>query len=110
MSHKPSGHNTIESDVEPQEDDDDISQEDDDVDEVKSNDGVECEKEFDFTVSSRSSHDRMDDPSLTMSPFNDLLFKGKLMPIEPSSIKFNPSEDAQATSAHLMFFWTKVVN
>ncbi|KAI5329058.1 PREDICTED: probable membrane-associated kinase [Prunus dulcis] len=90
QTHKPSGQSMDETDVEHQEDDDDDSSEEDDE---ESDDGVDGEREFNFTVSSGSSHDRTDDPTLTLSPSDDLFFKGKLVPIEPSSIEFNPSEE-----------------
>jgi hypothetical protein len=51
----------------------------------------EEEREFNFTLSSGSSNDRAD-PNLSLSPFDDLFFKGRLMSIEPSSLIFNPSE------------------
>ncbi|PQQ05836.1 putative membrane-associated kinase regulator 2 [Prunus yedoensis var. nudiflora] len=90
QTHKPSGHNTDETYVEHQEDDDDDSSEEDDE---EFDDGVDGEREFNFTVSSGSSHDRTDDTTLTLSPSDDLFFKGKLVPIEPSSIELNPSEE-----------------
>lgn len=90
QTHKASGHNTDDTDVEHQEDDDDDSSEEDDE---ESDDGVDGEREFNFTVSSGSSHDRTDDTTLTLSPSDDLFFKGKLVPIEPSSIELNPSEE-----------------
>ncbi|GAV85090.1 hypothetical protein CFOL_v3_28529 [Cephalotus follicularis] len=46
------------------------------------------ERGFKFTLSSNSSNDRTD-PNLTLSPSDDLFFKGRLVPIEPS---FNNSE------------------
>jgi hypothetical protein len=51
----------------------------------------EEEREFNFTLSSGSSNDRAD-PNLSLSPSDDLFFKGRLVPIEPSSLVFNPSE------------------
>ncbi|KAM5572315.1 putative membrane-associated kinase regulator 2 [Rosa sericea] len=66
-------------------DGEDDESDDDDVD-VDGEEG-----EFNFTVSSGSSNDHTD-PNLSMSPSDDLFFKGKLVPIEPSSIVFNPSE------------------
>jgi hypothetical protein len=44
-----------------------------------------------FTLSSGSSNDRAD-LNLSLSPSDDLFFKGRLVPIEPSSLVFNPSE------------------
>ncbi|XVF52997.1 hypothetical protein PTKIN_Ptkin05aG0062900 [Pterospermum kingtungense] len=56
----------------------------DDVD-VKSDDGCsDGEREFNFTLSSGSSNDRSD-PNLTLSPSDDLFFKGRLVPIEPNT-------------------------
>ncbi|KAJ6426528.1 hypothetical protein OIU84_022179 [Salix udensis] len=53
--------------------------EDDDMDE---------EREIDFTLSSASSNDRSD-LNLALSPSDDLFFKGRLVPIEPSSLEPN---------------------
>lgn len=64
--------NESEEDEEEEEDDDD-------------------EREFNFTLSSGSSNDRAD-PNLSLSPSDDLFFKGRLVPIEPSSLAFNPAE------------------
>ncbi|KAK3227920.1 hypothetical protein Dsin_007782 [Dipteronia sinensis] len=52
------------------------------------------EREFNFTISSNSSggNDDRTDPNLTLSPSDDLFFKGRLVPIEPSSLVFNPAE------------------
>ncbi|XP_004300837.1 PREDICTED: probable membrane-associated kinase regulator 2 [Fragaria vesca subsp. vesca] len=58
--------------------------EDDESDDVDGEEG-----EFNFAVSSGSSNDRTD-PNLTMSPTDDLFFKGKLVPIEPDV--FNSAE------------------
>ncbi|XVE64762.1 hypothetical protein DITRI_Ditri07aG0127800 [Diplodiscus trichospermus] len=56
----------------------------DDVD-AKSDDGCsDGEREFNFTLSSGSSNDRSD-PNLTLSPSDDLFFKGKLVPVEPNT-------------------------
>ncbi|GKV27008.1 hypothetical protein SLEP1_g36218 [Rubroshorea leprosula] len=50
------------------------------------------EREFNFTLSSGSSNDRSD-PSLALSPSDDLFFKGRLVPIEPnSSLDSKPSQ------------------
>ncbi|KAL5551963.1 hypothetical protein UlMin_002139 [Ulmus minor] len=43
----------------------------------------ENEREFNFTVDSCSGDDRVD-PNLSLSPSDDLFFKGKLVPIESS--------------------------
>ncbi|KAK1587275.1 hypothetical protein Q3G72_011313 [Acer saccharum] len=52
------------------------------------------EREFNFTISSNSSggNDDRTDSNLTLSPSDDLFFKGRLVPIEPSSIDFNSAE------------------
>ncbi|KAK2664174.1 hypothetical protein Ddye_002748 [Dipteronia dyeriana] len=52
------------------------------------------EREFNFTISSNSSggNDERTDPNLTLSPSDDLFFKGRLVPIEPSSLVFNSAE------------------
>ncbi|KAK4844678.1 hypothetical protein QYF36_023092 [Acer negundo] len=52
------------------------------------------EREFNFTISSNSSggNDDRTDPNLTLSPSDDLFFKGRLVPIEPSSLVFNSAE------------------
>ncbi|KAJ0049650.1 hypothetical protein Pint_15078 [Pistacia integerrima] len=71
---------------------DDVDSEDDDGNEVE----VEEESEFKFTISSNSSGSNNDnertDPNLTLSPSDDLFFKGRLVPIEPSSLVFNSNE------------------
>ena len=77
--------------------DEDVRQEDDSGgDDEESDDSEDGEGEFNFTFSSGSSQDRTDDPNLTLSPSDDLFFKGKLVPIEPSSIEFNPSEESNS--------------
>ncbi|XP_057510121.1 probable membrane-associated kinase regulator 2 [Actinidia eriantha] len=75
-----------EEDEQEREDDGDEEREDngdeergDDID----SDG-ENEREFDFTISSGSSGDHTD-PNATLSPSDDLFFKGQLVPIEPST-------------------------
>ncbi|KAF2313394.1 hypothetical protein GH714_010742 [Hevea brasiliensis] len=66
----------------------DISEEDNEDDDGEDTDG---ETEFNFTLSSGSSNDRMDQ-NLTLSPSDDLFFKGRLVPIEPSSLVLNGLE------------------
>jgi hypothetical protein len=51
----------------------------------------EDEREFNFMLSSGSSNDRAD-PNLSLSPSDDLFFKGRLVPIEPFFI-------------FILFFW-----
>ncbi|KAJ7944980.1 Membrane-associated kinase regulator [Quillaja saponaria] len=65
------------------------SEEDEDVDD--DTDGGEGEREFNFTLSSCSSNERTDH-NLTLSPADDLFFKGSLLPIEPSSLVLNSTE------------------
>lgn len=68
---------------------DDVVTSDDDDDE--DDDGTDGEREFDFTLSSGSSNDRTDH-NLALSPSDDLFFKGRLVPIESSSLVFNGAE------------------
>ncbi|XVF51402.1 hypothetical protein PTKIN_Ptkin04bG0182500 [Pterospermum kingtungense] len=72
----------IDEESEDQKDDVDTKTDDDDDDD---DDGCsDGEREFNFTLSSGSSNDRSD-PNLTLSPSDDLFFKGRLVPIEPNS-------------------------
>ncbi|KAM4123278.1 hypothetical protein ACB094_01G147600 [Castanea mollissima] len=76
---------------EEEDEDEDDEEEDDEFD-----DGGGDEREFKFTLSSGSGSgssnvDRAD-PNLSLSPSDDLFFKGRLVPIEPSTLVFNPSE------------------
>ncbi|KAA8520889.1 hypothetical protein F0562_011562 [Nyssa sinensis] len=66
---------------------------DEDRDDDIESDGTdgENERDFKFTLSSGSSGDRTD-PNVSLSPSDDLFFKGRLVPIEPSSIVCNGSE------------------
>ncbi|XP_042479535.1 probable membrane-associated kinase regulator 2 [Macadamia integrifolia] len=63
----------------------------DEEDDGDSSTGTDGEKEFNFRVSSESSGGRTD-PNLSLSPSDDLFFKGRLVPFEPSSLDFNSSE------------------
>ncbi|XWS50023.1 hypothetical protein CRYUN_Cryun12cG0052900 [Craigia yunnanensis] len=64
--------------------DEESEDQNDDVD-TKSDDGCsDGEREFNFTFSSGSSNDHSD-PNLTLSPSDDMFFKGRLVPIEPNS-------------------------
>ncbi|KAJ7952238.1 Membrane-associated kinase regulator [Quillaja saponaria] len=65
------------------------SEEDEDVED--DSDGCDGEREFNFTVSTGSGNDRADQ-NLTLSPSEDLFFKGKLVSIEPSSQVLNSTE------------------
>ncbi|KAJ6712558.1 MEMBRANE-ASSOCIATED KINASE REGULATOR 2-RELATED [Salix purpurea] len=56
-------------------------------DEVEDED-MDEEREIGFTLSSASSNDRSD-LNLALSPSDDLFFKGRLVPIEPSSLEPN---------------------
>ncbi|KAF5478168.1 hypothetical protein F2P56_004752 [Juglans regia] len=62
-----------------------------DEDEFDGGGDVDGEGEFNFTLASGSSIDRTDQ-NLSLSPSDDLFFKGRLVPIEPSSLVFNTSE------------------
>ncbi|KAM0978862.1 probable membrane-associated kinase regulator 2 [Malus sylvestris] len=95
-----------------QEDDcnEDVRQEDDsggddDDDDDESYDSEDGEGEFNFTVPSGSTQDRTVDPNLTLSPSDDLFFKGKLVPIEHSSIEFNPSEESNSKPQFAVSFF-----
>ncbi|KAJ8764796.1 hypothetical protein K2173_010261 [Erythroxylum novogranatense] len=59
-------------------------------DDVESS-GDDDDKTFNFTLSPASGNDRSDSAQ-PLSPSDDLFFKGRLVPIEPSSIVFNGSE------------------
>ncbi|EOY24874.1 Uncharacterized protein TCM_016357 isoform 1 [Theobroma cacao] len=69
-----------EDNVEDEESEDQI----DDFDAKSDDGGSDGEREFNFTLSSGSINDRSD-PNLTLSPSDDLFFKGRLVPIEPNS-------------------------
>ncbi|KAM2770410.1 hypothetical protein PS2_013064 [Malus domestica] len=69
---------------------------DDSDEEARREDDNGDDESDDCTVSSKSSQDRTDDPNLTLSPSDNLFFKGKLVPIEPSLIEFNPSEKSNS--------------
>lgn len=75
---------------EEHDDDDDEKIEDDDTDSDGS-DGEDDGREMKFTLSSASSGDSID-PNVSLSPSDDLFFKGRLVPIEPSSLVFNGTE------------------
>ncbi|KDP25368.1 hypothetical protein JCGZ_20524 [Jatropha curcas] len=84
----------------PDEEDDDKKEKDADEnedieseneDEEDDGEGTDGEREFNFTLSSGSSNDRVDQ-NLPLSPSDDLFFKGRLVPIEPSSLVLNGSE------------------
>lgn len=63
-------------------------------DDVGSEDEITDEEgEFNFTISSNSSGNDRTDQHLTLSPSDDLFFKGKLVPIEPSSLVFNSAAE-----------------
>ncbi|XWS48868.1 hypothetical protein CRYUN_Cryun13aG0113400 [Craigia yunnanensis] len=65
--------------------DEETEDQNDDVYLKSDDDGCsDSETEFNFTLSSGSSNDRSD-PNLTLSPSEDLFFKGRLVPIEPNS-------------------------
>ncbi|KAJ6326698.1 hypothetical protein OIU78_013727 [Salix suchowensis] len=66
----------------------DSGEENDAADTSDDDDGMDEEREFDFTLSSVSSDDRRDQ-NLILSPSDDLFFKGRLVPIESSSLELN---------------------
>ncbi|XP_014520245.1 probable membrane-associated kinase regulator 2 isoform X1 [Vigna radiata var. radiata] len=75
--------------------------EDEDEDEeedinIEESDG---EREFKFTLSP-SSNDRSD-PNLSLSPSEDLFFKGKLLHVDPSSFSSEPNSKPQFTASLL---------
>ncbi|XP_062176213.1 probable membrane-associated kinase regulator 2 [Alnus glutinosa] len=47
------------------------------------------------------------DSNLSLSPSDELFFKGRLMPIEPYSLVFNPSKQPQLYTVSLLKFATK---
>ncbi|GAY32174.1 hypothetical protein CUMW_273340, partial [Citrus unshiu] len=51
------------------------------------------ENSYNFTISSNSSGNDRTDQHLTLSPSDDLFFKGKLVPIEPSSLVFDSAAE-----------------
>ncbi|KAL1316753.1 hypothetical protein HN51_068905 [Arachis hypogaea] len=76
-------------------------EEDDDDDNIE-----ECEREFKFTLSP-SSNDRGDDPNLSLSPSDDLFFKGKLVQVDPSSSEPNSKPAPPQFTASLFKSATK---
>ncbi|KAJ7004170.1 hypothetical protein D5086_007035 [Populus alba] len=64
------------------------SDEENDAADTSDDDGMDEEREFNFTLSSASSNDRRDQ-NLALSPSDDLFFKGRLVPIESSSLELN---------------------
>ncbi|XAR70242.1 hypothetical protein NMG60_11027030 [Bertholletia excelsa] len=66
----------------------------------------ENEGEFKFALSSGSSGDRTD-PNIALSPSDDLFFKGRLVPIETSSIDFNGGEPNAKSQFSLLKSATK---
>ncbi|KAL9328739.1 hypothetical protein ACSQ67_003742 [Phaseolus vulgaris] len=76
-------------------DDDDDEEEEEDIN-IEESDG---EREFKFTLSP-SSNDRSD-PNLSLSPSEDLFFKGKLLHVDPSSFSSEPNSKPQFTASLL---------
>ncbi|KAF5730039.1 membrane-associated kinase regulator 2 [Tripterygium wilfordii] len=73
---------------------DDKNEEEDEITDVVSDedeDGMDDDREFKFTLSSGSSNERTD-PNPELSPSDDIFFKGKLVPIEQSSLELDGSE------------------
>ncbi|KAK7366716.1 hypothetical protein VNO80_08713 [Phaseolus coccineus] len=87
----PNGNNTQEEDDE----DEDEEEEEEDIN-IEESDG---EREFKFTLSP-SSNDRSD-PNLSLSPSEDLFFKGKLLHVDPSSFSSEPNSKPQFTASLL---------
>jgi len=83
------GNNTLEDD------DDEEEEEEEDIN-IEESDG---EREFKFTLSP-SSNDRSD-PNLSLSPSEDLFFKGKLVQVDPSSFSSEPNSKPQFTASLL---------
>ncbi|XP_047165252.1 probable membrane-associated kinase regulator 2 isoform X1 [Vigna umbellata] len=81
------GNNTRE-DGEDEDEEEDIN--------IEESDG---EREFKFTLSP-SSNDRSD-PNLSLSPSEDLFFKGKLLHVDPSSFSSEPNSKPQFTASLL---------
>ncbi|KAL6972377.1 hypothetical protein U1Q18_047983, partial [Sarracenia purpurea var. burkii] len=52
----------------------------------------ENEAELNFTLSSSSSDNCTTEQNVSLSPSDDLFFKGQLVPIEPSPFIFNGTE------------------
>ncbi|MQL82905.1 hypothetical protein Taro_015381 [Colocasia esculenta] len=76
-----------------EDDDAGSSREGEEREEVTDDEGAAEEREFNFTVSSEGScGDLRADPSLPLSPSDDLFFKGRLVPLESSSLVFNHGE------------------
>ena len=89
--------NESEVEVVEEEDDDDEDQEEEEEGDEFDCGGVDGDdREFNFTLSSGSgsgsSNIDRTDPNLSLSPSDDLFFKGRLVPIESSSLVFNPSD------------------
>ncbi|XP_044485867.1 probable membrane-associated kinase regulator 2 [Mangifera indica] len=92
----------VQDEAEEEEEEEEEVDNDDKNDEENQNDDADSEEEdvneFKFTISSNSSGDggsnnnEPADPNLTLSPSEDLFFKGRLVPIEPSSLVFNSNE------------------
>ncbi|KAL5989169.1 hypothetical protein ACLOJK_010059 [Asimina triloba] len=74
-------------DADDADDGDEDEDEEEEEDPVEGSEETDGEREFDLAVSSEGRSD----PNLTLSPSDDLFFKGKLVPLEPST--FNPSSE-----------------
>ncbi|XP_015083970.1 probable membrane-associated kinase regulator 2 [Solanum pennellii] len=67
----------------------------------------ENEEELKFTLSPSSSSVDGTDPNVSLSPSDDLFFKGSLVPIEPSSLLLTASEANSKFSSSLLKSATK---
>ncbi|KAH0643263.1 hypothetical protein KY290_034862 [Solanum tuberosum] len=77
--------------------------------ETEEGDGSESENEGElkFTLSPSSSSVDGTDPNVSLSPSDDLFFKGSLVPIEPSSLLLTASEANSKFSSSLLKSATK---
>lgn len=77
--------------------------------EAEEGDGSESENEGElkFTLSPSSSSVDGTDPNVSLSPSDDLFFKGSLVPIEPSSLLISASEANSKFSSSLLKSATK---
>ncbi|KAL6986331.1 hypothetical protein U1Q18_019698 [Sarracenia purpurea var. burkii] len=87
-------------------DDGDEERGEEDIESDGTSDG-ENEAELNFTLSSGSSGDCTTDQNVSLSPSDDLFFKGRLVPIEPSSFVFNGTEPNAKSQFSLLKSATK---
>ncbi|XP_016478712.1 putative membrane-associated kinase regulator 2 [Nicotiana tabacum] len=77
------------------------------LDESSENEISEGELKFTLSTSSGSSIDDGTDPNVSLSPSDDLFFKGSLVPIEPSSLLLSASEANSKFTSSLLKSATK---